>query len=202
MKKLLLMLFITILIPALSSCGYNSIQANEEILIASWADIEAAYQRRSDLIPNLVEIVKASAAHEKDTLTAVTKARTQLTKLSSNNKVAKDLKAIQQFEVLQNSISSSLAQLMLVAERYPDLKATQNFRDLQYQLEGTENRINIARIRYNDAVMVYNTSIRKFPNNLTNRYLLKLEPRKPYKAESSAHNPINLKGQFSKTKPL
>ena len=186
MKRTILFILGVFVISAFSGCGYNTIQQNDEAVIAAWGDVEASYQRRADLIPNLVEVVKAYAAHEKETLTAVTEARAQVGKLQIGSDVLNNPQAMQNFQEAQGSLSSALSRLMVVVERYPDLKANQNFRDLQHQLEGTENRINVARVRYNEAVRVFNTSIRTFPNNLTNKFLLQLPRREPFKAEAGA----------------
>lgn len=186
MKKWLTLLLLSLTLFGLNGCGYNSIQKNDEAVIAAWGDVEATYQRRADLIPNLVEAVKAYAAHEKDTLIAVTEARAKIGQLKLGADVVNDPKAFAAFQSAQGGLTSALSKLMVVAERYPDLKANQNFLDFQHQLEGTENRINVARMRYNDAVKIYNTSIRTFPNNLTNNLLLKLPRREPFKADVGA----------------
>ena len=186
MKKLLLLISLTLLAATLSGCGYNTIQQYDEAVIAAWGDVEASYQRRADLIPNLVEVVKGYAAHEKDTLTAVTEARAQVGKVQIGKDVINSPQAMANFQQAQGSLSSALSRLMVVVEKYPDLKANQNFTDLQNQLEGTENRINVARVRFNEAVRVFNTSIRTFPNNLTNNFMLHLPRREPFKAEAGA----------------
>ena len=128
-----------IILAALSGCGYNTMQKNEEGVKAAWGDVEAAYQRRSDLIPNLVEVVKAYAKHERETLTAVTEARAKVGAMQVPKNIIDDPNAFLQFQEAQAGMSSALSRLMLVVERYPDLKANQNFQDLQHQLEGTEN---------------------------------------------------------------
>ena len=184
-------LLIKLVLPAfilvtLSGCGYNTMQKNEEAVKAAWGDVEATYQRRNDLIPNLVEVVKAYAKHERETLTAVTEARAKVSSIQVSKDIINDPKAFSQFQEAQAGMSSALARLMVVVERYPDLKANQNFQDLQHQLEGTENRINVARTRYNKAVEVFNTSIRVFPNSLTNSLLLHLTLKEPFKAEPGA----------------
>ncbi len=181
-----LMLLFMILLLTLSGCGYNEIQQNEEAVFSAWADVEATYQRRADLIPNLVETVKAYAAHEQETLQAVTEARTKVGQTTIQASDLNDSGKLDQFQAAQNQLSGALSRLLLVVERYPDLKASQNFRDLQHQLEGTENRINVARQRFNQAVQTFNTSIRTFPNNLTNKFLLKLERKEPFKAQAGA----------------
>jgi len=175
-----------LILVALSGCGYNTMQKNEEAVKAAWGDVEAAYQRRNDLIPNLVEVVKGYAKHEKDTLTAVTEARAKVGSMQVPKNILDDPKAFSQFQEAQAGMSGALSRLMLVVERYPDLKANQNFQDLQHQLEGTENRINVARTRYNKAVEVFNTSVRVFPNSLTNSLLLHLTLKEPFKAEAGA----------------
>ncbi len=180
----LLILFCGVLL--LSSCGYNTIQQNEEAVFSSWADVEATYQRRADLIPNLVSTVKAYAAHEKETLTEVVNARAKVGQTNISVDKLGDPAAMQKFQQAQGELSGALSRLLVVVERYPDLKASENFRDLQHQLEGTENRINVARQRYNAAVKTFNTSIRTFPNNLTNKFLLKLERKEPFKADAGA----------------
>lgn len=186
MKQLLLLMLGLLLTGMLTGCGYNTIQANEEAVIAAWGDVEATYQRRNDLIPNLVEVVKGYARHEADTLKAVTEARASVGSVKVGKELINDPAALARFQQAQGQMSGALSRLMLVAERYPDLKANQNFLDLQKQLEGTENRINVARQRYNQAVQVFNTSIRTFPNSLTNSLLLKLERKEPFKAEEGA----------------
>jgi LemA protein len=193
MKKLLLLLSLTFLVGSLSGCGYNTIQQYDEAVIAAWGDVEASYQRRSDLIPNLVEVVKGYATHEKETLTAVTEARAQVGKVQIGKDVINSPQAMANFQQAQGSLSSALSRLMVVVEKYPDLKANQNFTDLQNQLEGTENRINVARVRFNEAVRVFNTSIRTFPNNLTNNFMLHLPRREPFKSEAGAEKAPKVK---------
>ena len=192
-RLLPLVLAAFILMPALSGCGYNRIQQNEEAVIAAWADVEATYQRRADLIPNLVETVKAYASHERETLQSVTEARARVGQVSISAEDLNDPAALQKFQAAQGELSGALSRLLVVAERYPDLKANQNFRDLQHQLEGTENRINVARQRYNQSVQVFNSSIRTFPNNLTNKFLLHLERKEPFKAEAGAEKAPQVK---------
>ena len=186
MKKFFKAIPVLCLAVFLSSCGYNTMQANEEEVIAAWGDVEAAYQRRMDLIPNLVEVVKGYAKHEKDTLTAVTEARAKVGSIQMSKDMVNDPQAFQKFQSAQGELTSSIARLMVVVEKYPDLKANQNFTDLQHQLEGTENRINVARVRYNQAVQKFNTSIRTFPNSMTNSILLHLERKEPFKAQEGA----------------
>lgn len=185
LRYVVLLLFFSMLFT-LSGCGYNQMQANEEAVKAAWGDVESSYQRRSDLIPNLVEVVKGYAKHEKETLTAVTEARAKVGSIQMSKNILDDPKAFNQFQQAQGAMSSALSRLMVVVEKYPDLKANQNFQDLQHQLEGTENRINVARTRYNKTVEVFNTSIRVFPNSFTNSLLLHLKMREPFRAEAGA----------------
>ena len=169
-----------------SGCGYNALQVKEEAVFKAWGDIESSLQRRADLIPNLVETVKGYAKHERETLEAVISARARATSVQISPKDLSDPAAMQQFQEAQGGLSSALARLMVVAENYPDLKANQNFLDLQHQLEGTENRINVARQRYNETVEAFNAAIRKFPENLTNKFLLHLDRKEYFKAEPQA----------------
>ncbi|MDA8084577.1 MAG: LemA family protein [Nitrospiraceae bacterium] len=186
MKKLLLYSILTVMLFSVSGCGYNQMQANDEGVKAAWGDVEASYQRRNDLIPNLVEVVKGYAKHESETLKAVTEARAKVGSIQMSKDMINDPKALMQFQQAQGTLSSALSRLMVVVEKYPDLKANQNFQDLQNQLEGTENRINVARTRYNKAVETFNYSIRMFPNSLTNSLLLHLTLKEPFKAEAGA----------------
>jgi LemA protein len=175
-----------LLLSLLSGCGYNTMQANEEAVTAAWGNVESSYQRRADLIPNLVEVVKGYAKHESETLQAVTEARAKVGSMQVSKDVLNNPESLNKFQQAQGELSGALSRLMVVVEKYPDLKANQNFMDLQKQLEGTENRINVARERYNAAVQTFNTSIRTFPNSLTNSMLLHLQRKEPFKAEEGA----------------
>ncbi|MGV8075439.1 MAG: LemA family protein [Syntrophobacteraceae bacterium] len=186
MKRISLALAAALVLMTLSGCGYNTIQANEEAVTAAWGDVQASYQRRADLVPNLVEVVKGYAKHETDTLKAVTEARAGVGSMKVDKDILNDPKALADFQQAQGQLSGALSRLMVVVERYPDLKANQNFLDLQNQLEGTENRINVARVRYNKAVQTFNTSIRTFPNSLTNSLLLHLNRKEPFQAAEGA----------------
>lgn len=186
MKNFVSGLLLFSLFTLLSGCGYNSMQANEEAVIAAWGNVESSYQRRSDLIPNLVEVVKGYAKHEADTLTAVTEARAKVGSMQVSKDVLNDPAALNKFQQAQGELSGALSRLMVVVEKYPDLKANQNFLDLQNQLEGTENRINVARERYNASVQVFNTSIRTFPNSVTNSLILHLQRKEAFKADEGA----------------
>ncbi|MFC1891192.1 LemA family protein [Thermodesulfobacteriota bacterium] len=179
-------LIILIMIFALSGCGYNSMQKGEEAVFSAWGDIESTLQRRADLIPNLVEVVKGYASHEKETLQAVIEARSKATSINLSAGDLGSAEAMKKMQAAQGALSSALSRLMVVVERYPDLKANQNFLDLQNQLEGTENRFNVARQRYNKAVETFNFSIRKFPNSLTNSMLLHLERKEYFRADEGA----------------
>lgn len=176
-------LIVAVMLLGLSGCGYNAMQANEEAVKAAWGDVESAYQRRSDLVPNLVEVVKGYAKHERETLEAVTAARAKVGTVQMSKDSINDPNAFAQFQEAQAGMTSALSRLLVVVEQYPDLKANQNFLDLQHQLEGTENRINVARARYNKSVETFNTSIRIFPNSITNSLLLHLKLKEPFKAE-------------------
>jgi LemA protein len=175
------------------ACGYNTMQQNEEAVFSAWGNVESNLQRRADLIPNLVEVVKGYAAHERETLEAVINARAKATSVNVSTSDLNNPAAMQQLQAAQGALSSALARLMVVVERYPDLKANQNFQDLQNQLEGTENRINVARQRYNQSVETFNFSIRKFPNSLTNKLLLNLERKAYIKAEEGAQRAPEVK---------
>jgi LemA protein len=144
----------------------NGLVNKQENVKEAWSQVETQYQRRSDLIPNLVATVKGAANFEKSTLTAVTEARSKATSIQVDPSKLSDPQVLQNFQQAQSQLSGALSRLLVTVERYPDLKANQNFRDLQVQLEGTENRITVARQRYNDAARGYNTSVRRFPTNL------------------------------------
>jgi len=196
MRRSLMMVVLVVLFAAgalLSGCGYNTMQANEEAVKAAWGDVEASYQRRADLVPNLVETVKAYAKHERETFTAVTEARARAGEIKLTPQMIEDPQAMAKFQQAQAALGSSLSRLLVVMEKYPELKANQGFQDLQNQLEGTENRINVARQRYNKAVETFNTSIRVFPNNLTNNWLLNLKLKEPFKAEEGAEKAPKVK---------
>lgn len=186
MKRYMVLIAVLFSLIGLSSCGYNTLQQYEEGVFKAWGDVEANLQRRSDLIPNLVQTVKGYAAHEQETLQGVVDARAKATQTTLSVKDLSDPAAMARMSEAQGMLSSALSRLMVVVERYPDLKANQNFLALQDQLEGTENRINVARQRYNEAVERFNSAIRSFPNSLTNSLLLKLERKEYYKADVAA----------------
>lgn len=186
MRSRIVLLALAVALCALSGCGYNEMQAKEEAVFAAWGDVEASYQRRADLVPNLVEVVKGYAKHESETFQAVTEARAKVGTVKISKEAISDPQAIAKFQEAQGQLGGALSRLLVVAEQYPNLKANQNFLDLQNQLEGTENRINVARVRYNKTVQDFNTSIRTFPNSLTNSVLLHLTRKEPFKADEGA----------------
>ena len=151
----------------LSGCGYNTLQSQDEAIKASWAEVVNQYQRRADLVPNLVQTVKGYAQQEQDVLIGVTEARAKATAVNVSADSVNDAAKLQEFAQAQGQLSSALSRLLLVVENYPQLKSDALFRDLQAQLEGTENRITVARNRYIESVQAYNTTVRSFPSNLT-----------------------------------
>jgi len=176
-----------------SGCGYNRIQGADEQVKAAWAEVGNQYQRRADLVQNLVNTVKGAADFERETLEAVVSARAKATSIQATPELVNDPAAFQRFEAAQGELSSALSRLLVTVERYPDLKANANFRDLQAQLEGTENRIAVARNRYIEAVAEYNKLVRFFPTNLTARFLLGAEVRPTFEARPGAETPPEVK---------
>ena len=164
LRVLVLMLLAPFL---LGGCGYNRIQEQDEKVKAGWSEVVNQYQRRADLIPNLVNTVKGYAAQEERVLTEVTNARARVGAIQMTPEMANDPEALRKFQAAQGELSGALSRLLVVSENYPQLKSDQNFRDLQAQLEGTENRITVARNRYIQAVQDFNVTVRKFPTNLT-----------------------------------
>jgi LemA protein len=167
LPRLFLGVVVFLTLALLSGCGYNTLQSQDEQITANWSEVINQYQRRADLVPNLVNVVKGYASHEKDVLVQVTNARAQVGQVKMTPELINDPAAFQQFQAAQGQLGSSLSRLLAVAENYPQLKADGAFRDLQAQLEGTENRITVARNRYIKAVQAYNTTVRQFPSNLT-----------------------------------
>ncbi|MEH6789373.1 LemA family protein [Parasphingorhabdus sp.] len=167
---------------SLSACGINSVPTAEENAKAKWADVESSYQRRADLIPNLVETVKGFATQEQDTLTAVVEARAKASSVQVSADDLEDAAKVQEFAAAQGALSQGLGRLLATVEAYPDLKSNQNFLALQSQLEGTENRINVARRDYNEAVRQYNTTIRTFPDIIGAKIIHGAEPMTPFQA--------------------
>jgi LemA protein len=166
MRKYLIGL-LALAVVLLSGCGYNQIQSQDEQVTSSWSEVLNQYQRRADLIPNLVSTVKGEAKFEQDTLTKVVEARSKATSIQATPDLVNNPEAFQKFQQAQGQLTSALSRLLLVSENYPSLRANQGFRDLQAQLEGTENRITVARNRYIKSVQEYNVTIRSFPSNLT-----------------------------------
>ena len=166
MRKFLLFI-IAALTLGLSGCGYNTFQTTDEQLKSSWSEVLNQYQRRADLVPNLVNTVKGYAAYEQDTLVAVTNARAKATGINATPELVNDPQAFAKFEAAQRDLGGALSKLLVVVEKYPDLKANAGYLDLQAQLEGTENRITVARNRYIKSVQDYNITVRTFPSNLT-----------------------------------
>ena len=160
-----------------SGCGYNDLQGLDEDTKAAWSEVINQYQRRADLIPNLVNTVKGYAAHERETLEGVVQARAKATNLQITPELLKDEAAFKKFQEAQQGLSGALGRLLALAENYPNLKADQGFRDLQSQLEGTENRITVARKRYIEKVAEFNKMVRYFPTNLTAKFLLHLDEK-------------------------
>ena len=167
LRRLFLAVFSLLALLSLSGCGYNTLQSQDEQIKASWAEVLNQYQRRADLVPNLVNVVKGYAAHEKAVLIQVTEARAKVGQIQATPELINDPQAFQKFQAAQGQLGSALSRLMVVSENYPQLKADGLFRDLQAQLEGTENRITVARNRYIQSVQTYNTTVRQFPGNLT-----------------------------------
>jgi LemA protein len=167
MSRLFQLSTLLLLTALLSGCGYNRLTAGDEQIKAAWSEVLNQYQRRADLIPNLVRTVQGFAKQEREVLVGVTEARSRVNSIEVSPEMVNDPQALQQFQQAQGQLSSALSRLLVTVERYPELKSDANFRDLQAQLEGTENRITVARNRYIDAVREYNTLARSFPSNLT-----------------------------------
>lgn len=166
MRKIWLVLA-ALLALSLAGCGYNSLQSQDEQIKASWSEVVNQYQRRADLVPNLVNTVKGYAAQERDVFIQVTEARARVGSIQVTSEVLNNPEEFAKFQAAQGQLTASLSRLLVVSENYPQLKSDANFRDLQAQLEGTENRITVARNRYIQAVQAYNVTIRSFPSNLT-----------------------------------
>ena len=178
---------------ALSGCGYNDLQGLDEEVKGAWAEVQNQYQRRADLVPNLVATVQGAAKFEQETLQKVIEARSAATSIKLDANALSDPAMFKKFEEAQRNLSGSLSRLLVVAEQYPDLKANQNFRDLQAQLEGTENRVTVARGRYSKAVVEYNKKVRFFPTSLTAQYLLGMKVRENFSADPAAEKPPQVK---------
>ena len=172
-------------VALLSGCGYNRIQGQDEAVKAAWSEVINQYQRRADLVPNLVATVKGYAEQEKSVLLGVTEARAKVGTIQATPELINDAAAFKKFQAAQGELSSALKSLIAVSENYPQLKSDQNFRDLQAQLEGTENRITVARNRYIDSVKEYNVTIRSFPSNLT-AMIFKYQTKPNFTVENEA----------------
>ena len=187
---LIVVLLVVCLVGGVYAAGtYNKLVTLDQSVRAQWAQVENVYQRRADLVPNLVETVKGAAKFEQDTFTAVTEARSRVGQISAESmkNVTSDPAAFAKFQQAQDGLSSALSRLMVVVEKYPDLKATQNYRDLQAQLEGTENRIAVERMRFNEAAQAYNTKRMSFPTNIVAGFFGERFSEKPYfKAQTGA----------------
>jgi LemA protein len=167
----------------LTGCGYNRLQQQDEQVTAAWSDVLNQYQRRADLVPNLVNTVKGAVVAEKDILESVVEARARATSIQATPELVNNPQAFQEWQTAQGELSSALSRLMVVVERYPDLKSISGFNDLQAQLEGTENRIAVARRRYIEAVQAYNVTVRSFPSNLTAK-LFGHDPKQNFSVEN------------------
>jgi LemA protein len=176
-----------------AGCGYNQLQGLDEEVKGAWAEVQNQYQRRADLVPNLVATVKGAANFEQETLQRVIEARSQATSIKLDANALNNPETFKKFEQAQSQLSSALSRLLVVVEKYPELKANQNFQNLQAQLEGTENRITVARKRYIERVAEYNKGVRFFPTNLTAKWLLGLEVRQTFSAEEAAQKPPEVK---------
>ena len=185
MLRKLAALIAAVAVVSLSGCGYNDLQRQDEGIKAAWSEVVNQYQRRADLVPNLVNTVKGYAAQEADVLTAVTNARANVGAIKATPELVNDPAAFAKFQAAQSQLTSALSRLLVVAENYPNLKSDALFRDLQSQLEGTENRITVARKRYIDSVQQYNTTVRSFPTNLT-AMLFKMEVKPNFTVENEA----------------
>ncbi len=187
---------------SLTGCGYNTIQSNDEQITSSWAEVVNQYQRRADLVPNLVNTVKGFAAQEKEVLLGVTNARAKVGSIQVTPEVLNDPEAFAKFQAAQGELSGSLSKLLMVSENYPQLKSDANFRDLQAQLEGTENRITVARNRYIAAVQQYNVTVRSFPSNLTAKMFgYKAKPNFTVENEKEISKPPKVDFAPAPTKP-
>lgn len=185
LKKWLAAVAVMLSLFSLSGCGYNTMQAQDEAANGAWSEVLNQYQRRADLIPNLVNTVKGYATHEQEVFTQVTEARSKVGSIQLTAEDATDPEKIKQFQQAQGELSSALSRLLVVSENYPQLKADQNFRDLQAQLEGTENRISLARNNYIKAVQTYNTTLRQFPQNITAK-IFGMKTRANFSVENEA----------------
>jgi len=182
--------FVVLASLLLSGCGYNTLQSEDEQIKASWSEVLNQYQRRADLVPNLVNVVKGAAAQERDVLDAVVEARSRVGAIQATPELINDEAAFKRFQDAQGELTSALARLLVVVERYPELKSIAAYRDLQAQLEGIENRIAVARKRYIESVQAYNTTVRSFPSNLTAMLFgFKVKPNFSVESEAAISKP-------------
>ena len=200
MKRILALLCLLVISFGLSGCGYNTLQTQDEQIKAAWAEVLNQYQRRADLVPNLVNTVKGFAAQERDVLLGVTNARARVGSIQATPELVDDPEAFSKFMAAQAEMTSALSRLLVVVENYPQLKSDANFRDLQAQLEGTENRITVARQRFIRAVQEYNVTVRSFPSNLTAMVFgYKVKPTFQVENEEAIAKPPTV--DFSKPEP-
>jgi LemA protein len=200
MKRIVAMWLLALVVFGLGGCGYNTLQSQDEGIKAAWGEVVNQYQRRADLVPNLVNTVKGFAAQEKDILLGVTNARAKVGSIQATPELVNDPAAFSKFVAAQGEMTSALSRLLVVAENYPQLKSDANFRDLQAQLEGTENRITVARQRYIRAVQEYNVTVRSFPSNLTAMLFgHKVKPSFTVENEQAISKPPTV--DFSKPEP-
>lgn len=186
-------LLVPVAVVSVSACGINSVPTAQENAKAKWADVESAYQRRADLVPNLVTTVKAAAASETQILTQVTEARSRATSINVTTDDLSNPETFRKFEEGQNQLTQALGQLRTVVENYPQLQSQQGFRDLNVELAGTENRINTARMRYNEAVQSYNTTIRTFPDIIGAKVIHGAKEMTPFRAAAGAEKAPEVK---------
>jgi LemA protein len=200
MKRIVALWLLVLAVTGLGGCGYNTLQSQDESIKAAWGEVLNQYQRRADLVPNLVNTVKGFAQQEKDVLLGVTNARSKVGSIQATPELVNDPAAFSKFVAAQGEMTSALSRLLVVAENYPQLKSDANFRDLQAQLEGTENRITVARQRYIRAVQEYNVTVRSFPNNLTAMIFgYKVKPSFTVEDEKAIAKPPTV--DFSKPEP-
>ena len=178
----LVQLFLPLSLLAVAGRGINSVPTREEAAKAAWADVQNQYQRRADLVPNLVATVQGFAKQEREVLTAVTEARARATSVQMSPEALRDPQAMRNFEAAQGQLGSALSRLLVTVERYPELRSSESFLTLQAQLEGTENRIAVARRDYNEAVRLYNTEIRTFPSLIAAKFIYSAQPIQPFTA--------------------
>lgn len=197
MKRIIYLIILLSVSLTFYGCGYNTLVSMEENVNQSWAQVENQYQRRMDLIPNLVKTVQGAADFEKSVLTEVTEARSKVGSVQLNPEDLSDPEKFQQFQAAQDQLSSALSRLLVVVEQYPDVKATQNFRDLQIQLEGTENRISVERMKFNEAVMTFNSEARSFPTLIIAK-IFGFKEKSYFKGKEGSENAPEVNFDFDK----